>query len=75
MSYENLSERIIALEIQVERMISDIESEKGTRARANEERKRQIEKIEVRLFSVEKSLWFGVGALAAFELVLKLIFK
>jgi hypothetical protein len=65
-------DRIIRLETRVERIESDIESEKGTRSRANAE-------IMARLSQVEQTVWKGVGAVSAVVavagVVLTLIFK
>lgn len=54
------------LETQVGRIESDIESEKGTRSRANAD-------LEIRLRSVERSNWMGVGALALLQIILGVI--
>lgn len=48
------------------RIVADIESEKGTRARANAD-------LETRLRGVEKSNWMGVGALAILQIILGVI--
>jgi len=48
------------------RIVSDIESEKGTRARANID-------LESRMRSVERAYWKGVGAIMCFQVVLGVI--
>jgi hypothetical protein len=57
-----LHERVIVLETQVGRIISDIESEKGTRSRTNE-------RLDARIVKLEKSMWMAAGALAFLEFV------
>lgn len=75
---QEILERIHQLELKQERMdaqtgrlVSDAESEKGTRERANSEIWHYLRKMEERLREVEKRIWMGLGALAALEIVLK----
>jgi hypothetical protein len=61
-----INERVRTLEVQVSRIVADIESEKGTRSRANEA-------IDTRLRGVERANWMGVGALMLFQLILVIV--
>lgn len=54
MGENQVQERVARLEEQMKRFISDMESEKGTRARANTEVLRQLEQVK-------KIVWIGVG--------------
>lgn len=56
----------VRTEAQMDRIVSDIESEKGTRARSNAD-------LELRMRCVEKALWKGAGAIMALQVVLSVI--
>lgn len=58
-----LSERIVILETQVHRIVSDIESEKGTRSRANSN-------LDDRLRKVERTIYLATGGLAVLNIIL-----
>ena len=64
--------RLTALESQSKRFISDVESEKDTRKRANAEISHNFEKINRRLTAVERTVWAAFGALLSVELILRL---
>lgn len=63
MQLKSAPERIAGLEIQVNRLISDAISEKGTRSRMNEH-------FDKRLTGVEKQLWKIAGGLAVLQVIL-----
>lgn len=67
-----LEKQVIVMEAQVARIVSDIESEKGTRARAARELSDSIVTIDKRLRLVEKSIWIAFGLLLAAQIFLKL---
>lgn len=56
-------EQLIRHDIQISRLISDAESEKGTRRRENV-------RVQERLDKVERIVWCGVGGLAALQIIL-----
>jgi hypothetical protein len=71
-SYER---RFCTLESQVKRLVSDAESEKGTRQRANMEISANFEKINRRLTAIERVLWMAFGVLLTLEVGMRVIWK
>lgn len=63
-----LPERVRVVEVRIDRMVSDIESEKGTRARANERLSNQIEALDKRLTRHDRLIWMAAGVLAALNI-------
>lgn len=61
MAENSIHERVTVLEVRVNRIVADIESEKGTRARANAEH-------DVRLRAVERAMYVGIGAIALLQI-------
>lgn len=61
---DDLSNRVVILEMQMKRFISDLESEKGTRARIHAD-------METRLRAVEIANWKAAGALGVLILVIQ----
>lgn len=83
-------ERVTLLEWQVDRVISDIESEKGTRSRAHEALHVKLDNLmsrmelkleglqggmNTRLEKCEHFMWWATGGLAVLTVVLKFIGK
>ena len=74
--------RLVKLETQSDRTVSDAESEKATRRRSGIDIQANFDKIEVRLLRIEEKLnalqnkmyWFS-GAMAAFVFVIHWVFK
>lgn len=73
MPSNEINERVAALEQQVNRLLSDIESEKGTRKRSNDSFDDRMLKLDERLQKVEKAVWAVGGCLMTVQLILKLI--
>lgn len=67
-----VTERILALELQVERLVSDAMSEKGTRARANIEINGKLDSLDERSRKMERILYMGMGGLAALQVIAQL---
>lgn len=70
-----IDNRVTALEVQVSRIVSDIESEKDTRARANRDVVSELKSIDERLRSIERKAAMLIGAFAIGELILRLFVK
>lgn len=70
MSVEPLETRVAVLEVQVGRIVSDIESEKATRARVNEDIIDKLDKMDTAQRRTEKILYMGLGALAVLQFIL-----
>lgn len=64
--------KIIQLEKQVERLLSDATSEKGTRARVNSEFTRRLEAIESNQRKLERIIYMSMGGLAVLQYILSL---
>lgn len=63
--------QLLILDVQVNRIVADIESEKETRNRVNQDLVVLLENQDKRLRIVEKSVWIGFGILAAIQVLLK----
>ena len=90
-SERNGIERRIAYEVrfaeitfQLDRLVSDAESEKETRARANEDVRRNFDKIELvveklakamgnRMAAIERKLYYASGGLTVFIAISQLL--
>lgn len=68
-----LEHRITALEEQMKRLVSDAESEKETRRRANKSIEENFKNVNTRLVSIERTLWMALGVLLAVETILKIL--
>lgn len=75
MGTETHEVRIAILETQMGRIVSDIESEKDTRARVNSEIMESLRAIDSAQRKTEKIIWSGLGALAVLQFALSVIFK
>jgi hypothetical protein len=63
---DHFEERLLKTEIQLSRLVSDVDSEKRTRANVNAN-------LELRLRELEKSNWKSTGALAIFMVILQVM--
>jgi len=70
---EDHAERIVRIETQIGRLVSDAESEKDTRLRVNQGISDRFDKIEVRLTKIERAFYIGTGGLAALMFILNAI--
>jgi len=68
-------ERVIRIEAQFERFISDAESEKRTRRIMIDELKQIANRLDNRLLHVEKFVYIALGAVAIIEFTAKLLIK
>ena len=69
------SERLVRVETQIARLVSDAESEKDTRRRANEWINKKFEAQENRFTKIERIIYFSSGAVAVLILAIKLFWK
>jgi hypothetical protein len=65
--------RIARMEIQIERICSDIESEKATRARVNSDIYSKLEKIQDGQDKTNRILYMMLGGLMVLQVVLQLV--
>lgn len=65
--------RMARMEIQMERIVSDIESEKGTRARINSDIYAKLEKIQDAQQQTNRILWMMLGGLMVLQIVLQFL--
>lgn len=75
MSADPIEVRLAILETQIERIVSDIESEKGTRARVNSDIIAQLHAIDTTQRKLEKMLWMGIGGLAVLQFLVPMVIK
>lgn len=66
-----LEKKILVLHYQQERLVSDVESEKGTRARLNSDMLAGVRDLEKRVRLLERAIWSGIGVVIFFEFLLK----
>lgn len=69
MNPEDLT-RLALVEQQMERICSDIESEKGTRARVNTELNRRLDDIDAAQRKLERIIYMAAGGLAVLQFFL-----
>lgn len=68
-------ERISRMEQQIGRLVSDYESEKGTRARVNIENNLALKEIDKRIRSIERNLYIAAGAIVAADYLFRMLVK
>lgn len=61
------------MEIQMERYTSELESEKGTRARANSDIYAKLDKIQDAQLQTNRILWMMLGGLMVLQIVLQML--
>lgn len=67
--------RFVRMESQIDRLVSDIESEKGTRQRIAEDLKKSFKEVDRRLTMVEHKLYWASGIISALIFISHFIFK
>ena len=72
---DELLERIVRLETQVSRLVSDAESEKDTRRRVSDSINQRFIVSEERVRSLERTIWMASGAVAVIVLIVNLVLK
>lgn len=55
------------------RIISDIESEKGSRSRQNDRWSNDFGRLDTRIASLERHVWIGIGIITAMQFIVPLI--
>lgn len=68
-------ERLLLLEMRVNRLVSDAESEKRTRAQANADVGMRLDAMDNRLREVERTMWKAAGALGLLLAMLEISLK
>lgn len=71
----DMAERVTRLETQMARFISDAESEKGTRQRANASLFEHLADLEAKMFKVNRHIWIATGAVGTLVFVLNFLVK
>lgn len=64
--------KLTQLEAQVDRLVSDAISEKGTRARVNSEFSRRLDTIDQNQRKLERIIYMGLGGLGVLQFLLSL---
>lgn len=67
---DDTKERLVRLETQVARIVSDAESEKDTRKRVNTEITRRFDVFDDRFRKMEKTIWISTGGFAVLMIIL-----
>lgn len=61
------------MDLKIGRIVSDIESEKDTRARVNEDWKHDLMVIRKDLRAIEKNVWIGIGIITTLQFIVPLL--
>ena len=64
-------ERLAVLEVQLQRISSDMDSEKRTRSNANHEIDIRFDNVDKRLRVIERLVWIALGAILAVDFLPK----
>lgn len=72
---DSIETRLRIIETRLGRIESDIESEKGTRARVNESVTVKLEKLSDHMSRQDKIIFTGMGVLACLQFVAPLLFR
>lgn len=70
-----LPDRVFALELQMSRFVSDMESEKGTRARANVDINLKLDDIRERQNSTNRIVYMMLGGVMVLQVALQFLHK
>lgn len=70
-----INERLATVEAQVARLVSDAQSEKGTRSRSNDRIDKRFDEVEKRLRCVERNMYIAMGGLGALEIGLRFVWR
>ena len=73
--HADLSERVVRLETQLGRLVSDSESEKDTRRRVNEHFEKKLDSFNERMRKIEHSIWMAAGAVGILVLIVNIAVK
>ena len=68
---ELLEKQILIVHYQQQRIVSEIESEKGTRARLNADMLAGVRELEKRVRLLERAIWSGIGIILFVEFLFK----
>lgn len=66
---------MMKLETQMGRLVSDAQSEKGTRSRSNDRIDKRFDGMEKRLRYVERNMYIAMGGLAVLEISLRFVWR
>ncbi len=72
MTNHEVTIKIVQIEEQLARLVSDAESEKDTRQRANSSINTSLREIEARLLKQERLIYMGLGGLGVLQFILSL---
>ena len=72
MTNNEIAIKVVQMDKQIERLVSDAESEKDTRRRVNEGISNQLREIEERQRKQERIIYMGLGGLAVLQFLLSL---
>lgn len=72
MTNNEITIKVVQIEEQLARLVSDAESEKDTRRRVNEGLSKQLREIEDRQRKQERIIYMGLGGLAVLQFILSL---
>jgi hypothetical protein len=70
-----ISERVAILQTQMDRLVSDAESEKDTRKRASTAILTKFDAIEERLRAIDRRMWIWMGVVSAFVFIANFLFR
>lgn len=68
---ELLEKQVLIIHYQQQRIVSEVESEKGTRARLNADMLSGVRELEKRVRLLERAIWSGIGIILFVEFLFK----
>ena|SRR5688572_7302474 len=66
-----LEKQVLIVHYQQQRLVSEIESEKGTRSRLNADMLSGVRELEKRVRLLERAIWSGIGIILFVEFLFK----
>ena len=72
---EEIWERLVKLETQVERLVSHVDSERGTQQRVADAIDKRFVVSDERVRKLEHTIWSAAGAVAVIVLIVNLLMK
>lgn len=70
-----VTEQQTRIDLQLGRIIADIESEKGTRQRLHADWQKECDGLYDRILSLEKHVAVGIGIVIAMQVIVPVVFK
>lgn len=74
-NHVDIVERIVTLETQMKRLVSDAESEKDTRRRSNASMFERFTELNDKIFKINRTIWVATGVVGTMIFALNFLGK